>query len=259
MYGISTHYYSVDWDKKGSATEFGEAEYFDILQLCLEYEEILDRQLTVMDKYDPEKNIALIVDEWGTWHEVEPGTNPGFLFQQNTLRDAMVAALSLNYFNARCERIKMANIAQTVNVLQAMVLTEGEKMLLTPTYHVFEMYRVHHDATLLPVSFNSPDYEYDGRTLAMISTSASRSADGSINLSIVNIDPNKGADVTIELRGTDADAISGRIVTGERINSYNTFEDRDRVKPSEFKDASLKRGKIQARIPAKSIVVLKIK
>jgi len=161
MYGISMHYYTTDWDNKGSATEFGESGYFNMLQRCLKVEEALDRHITIMDKYDPEKKVALLVDEWGAWHEVEPGTNPGFLFQQNTVRDAMVAALSLNYFNERCDRIKMANIAQTVNVLQAMVLTDEEKMLLTPTYHVFEMFQVHHDATLLPLTLKSPDYEYD--------------------------------------------------------------------------------------------------
>jgi len=259
MYGISIHYYTTDWDNKGSATEFEESGYFDMLQRCLKIEEALDRHITIMDKYDPEKDVALLVDEWGAWHKVEPGTNPGFLFQQNTIRDAMVAALSLNYFNERCERIKMANIAQTVNVLQAMVLTDEEKMLLTPTYHVFEMFQVHHDATLLPMTLKSPDYEYNGKSLTMISTSASKTADGTIHVSIVNIDPHESSDLTIELRGTDADEISGRILTGERINSYNTFEDPERVKPAEFKDVSLKKGKIQTRIPAKSIIVLKIK
>ncbi len=259
MYGISLHYYTTDWFNKGSATEFGEAEYFDILKRCLNIEDALDRHITIMDRYDPEKRVALIVDEWGTWHQVEPGTNPGFLFQQNTLRDAMVAALSLNYFNERCERIKMANIAQTVNVLQALIFTEEEKMLLTPTYHVFEMYRVHHDATLLPLSLESPDYEFNDMKLAMISASASRSEDGTIHLSIVNIDPNKGADLSIELRGTDAATVTGRILTSDKINDFNTFNEPELVRPAVFRDASIKKGVMQASLPAKSIVVLEIK
>jgi len=259
MYGISVHYYTSTGGGNSSATEFGEAEYFKILNSCLDFEDVLDRHLTIMNQYDPEKDIALIVDEWGSWHSVEPGTNPGFLYQQNTIRDAMVAGLSLNYFNKRCDRIKMANIAQTINVLQAMILTEEEKMLLTPTYHVFEMFQVHHDATLLPLSLETPDYEYDGKTLPVISASASKADDGTIHVSIVNIDPNESSDLTIELRGTDADEVSGRILTGEKINSHNTFENPALIKPAEFKDVSLKKGKIQARIPGKSIIVLEIK
>jgi len=172
MDGISVHYYTALEGDRRSATEFGEAEYFDLLRKCLEFEDVLDHHMTIMDKYDPDKDVALLVDEWGTWHDVEPGTNPGFLYMQNTIRDAMVAGLSFNYFNERCDRIKMANIAQTVNVLQAMVLTEEEKMLLTPTYHVFEMFQVHHDATLLPLTLKSPDYKFDGKTLPGISASA---------------------------------------------------------------------------------------
>ena len=259
MYGISLHYYTTDWGNKQSATDFTEAEYFDILQRCLKIEDVLDRHITIMDQYDPGKRVALIVDEWGTWHRVEPGTNPGFLFQQNTLRDAMVAALSLNYFNERCDRIKMANLAQTVNVLQALILTDEEKMILTPTYHVFEMFQVHHDATLLPLTLESPDYELNGMTLPMISTSASKSDDGIIHISIVNIDPHNDIDLSIELRGTDAASVTGRILTAEKINSLNTFEDPDRVKPAEFNDATLKKGVLRFTMPSKSIVVLEIK
>jgi len=258
MFGISLHYYTTDWSNKGSATEFGEDEYFDILDRCLKIEDALDRHMTIMDRYDPEKRVALIVDEWGTWHQVEPGTNPGFLFQQNTLRDAMVAALSLNYFNERCERIKMANIAQTVNVLQALIFTEEEKMLLTPTYHVFKMYKVHHDALLLPVVLESPDYEYNGMALPMISASASRSADGIIHISIVNIDPHQDNQLAIDVRGADVSSVTGRILTAEKINSLNTFEDPDRVRLAEFKDLSFARGMLQVTMPAKSIVVLEI-
>jgi alpha-N-arabinofuranosidase len=259
MWGISLHYYTSNWSNKGSATQFGEDEYFDILQRCLNIEDALDRHMTIMDKYDPDKRVALVVDEWGTWHQVEPGTNTRFLYQQNALRDAMVAALSLNYFNERCERIKMANIAQTVNVLQALILTDEEKMLLTPTYHIFDMYKVHHDATLLPAYLETPDYEYDGNTLPMISTSASKTSEGTIHVSIVNIDPHNSSDMNLDVRGFDVNTVSGRILTADRISSHNTFENPDQVRPVEFKDISLRKGKIEAGIPAKSIVVLEIK
>ena len=258
MWGISTHCYTKDRRSKKSATLFGEDEYFYILRMCLDIEDVLDKHITIMDKYDPEKKVALVVDEWGTWHKEEPGTNPGFLYQQNTLRDAMVAALSLNYFNERCERIKMANIAQTINVLQALILTDKEKMLLTPTYHVFEMYKVHHDATLLHASLKTPDYELDGEKLPMISASASKSADGNIHVSIVNIDPNNSNSLTIDVRGSDVSKVSGRILTAEKINSMNTFEDDTRVKPEAFKEITLRKGQIKVDLPAKSIVVIRI-
>jgi len=258
MSGISIHYYTTEWSDQSSATDFGEAEYFDILQLCLKFEDFLDRHISIMDRYDPEKSVALLVDEWGVWHQVEPGTNPGFLYQQNSLRDAIVAALSLNYFNERCERIKMANIAQTINVLQALVLTDEEKMLLTPTYHVFEMFKVHHDATLLPVNLETPDYEFNEMTLPMISCSASKSPDGKINISLVNIDPNNETDLALDIRGSDTGDVSGRILKAEKVNSINTFDDPNQVEPEDFSEVTLKKGTLTLKVPAKSIIVLVI-
>lgn len=279
MYGISLHHYTYNRPAHYSATRFGEDEYFDILQRCLNIEGVIDHHINIMDTYDPHNRVALVVDEWGAWYDVEPGTNPGFLYQQNTLRDAMVAALSLNYFNERCDRIKMANIAQTVNVLQAMILTDGAKMLLTPTYHIFEMYKVHQDAVLLPSALETPDYEYafhkeeaprsrffrnpdqqySGNTLPMISASASRAEDGTIHISLVNIDPHNGIDFTIDIRGAKVSGVTGRILTAEKINSLNTFDDPEHVKPIEFRDVSLKNGIVKLILPAKSIIVLAVR
>jgi alpha-N-arabinofuranosidase len=258
MYGISLHYYTTDWGNKGSATEFGEAGYAKTLDMCLHIEDVLDRHIAIMDVYDPEQKVALIVDEWGTWHDVEPGTNPGFLYQQNTLRDAMVAALSLNYFNERCDRIKMAKIAQTVNVLQALILTDEAKMLLTPTYHVFEMFKVHHDAELVPMHLDTPDYTYEDRTLPMLSVSASKNQEGSISMSIVNIDPNRPAELRIDLRGMEAGKVTGRILSADEINSHNTFDNPEEVRPEEFDVDAFKKGLLTTTIPAKSIVVLEV-
>ena len=184
MNGLSLHYYTTNWENKGSATDFGEEHYFDILRRCLHIENVIDKHMEIMDEYDPEKQVALVFDEWGTWYDVEPGTNPGFLFQQNTMRDALVAALTLNYLNERCDRVKMANIAQTVNVLQALIFTEGEKMLLTPTYHIYDMYKVHHDATLLPLELDSPpEYSFDDQSLPSVQASASIDSEGRIHIS----------------------------------------------------------------------------
>ncbi len=260
MWGLSLHHYMTNWRNKGSATEFGEDEYFRTMRYAVEFGDLLDGHIRIMDQYDSRNRVALVVDEWGTWWNVEPGTNPGFLYQQNALRDAFVAAISLNHFNERCRRIKMANIAQTVNVLQAMVLTSEEKMILTPTYHVFEMYKGHHDATLLPLDMDS-DYEYkfgDDR-LPALSVSASRDEEGTIRVSLVNIDPAKPADISMEIRAQKVGDVSGRILTAPELNSHNTFEEPEVVKPAPFNGAKLRKQEVTLQIPAKSIIVLEIK
>jgi alpha-N-arabinofuranosidase len=212
-----------------------------------------------MDQSDPKKRVGLIVDEWGTWYAVEKGTNPRFLYQQNTLRDALVAGLTLNAFNNHCDRVKIANIAQTVNVLQAVILTQGEKMILTPTYHVFEMYKVHQDATLLPVQLTSRNYEFKGQKVAGLSVSASRDEAGAIHVSMCNLDPIRPVKIVIELRGIKPQSVSGRILTSPAMNAHNTFEKPDEVKPTPFQAFELKGSTITTTLPAKSVVVLEIK
>ncbi len=258
MDGLSLHYYTTNWSNKGSATEFGEDLYFDVLKRCLRVEEVIDRHMDIMDRYDPDHRVDLVFDEWGTWYNVEPGTNPGFLFQQNSMRDALVAALTLNYLNDRCKRVKMANIAQTINVLQALIFTEGEKMMLTPTYHIYDMYKVHHDATMLPLSFESPAYNFGDDSLLAVSISASKDRDGIIHLSLVNIDPENSLPLSIDLRGSDEKRVKGTILTSERMNSYNTFENSREVMPAEFKDAKVQKGRVELTLPARSVVVLEI-
>jgi alpha-N-arabinofuranosidase len=211
-----------------------------------------------MDKYDPQKRIGMMVDEWGIWTDVEPGTNPGFLYQQNTLRDAILAGINLNIFNNHCDRVKMANIAQTVNVLQAVILTDKEKMLLTPTYWVYYLYKVHQDATLLPVSITSAVYELNGRKMDALSVSASKDASGKIHITLVNIDPNKAQTIDTELWGVTAKKVSGKILTSAKINDYNTFDKPNTVSVKDFKDAKLSGGKLNVSLPAKSVVMLEI-
>lgn len=258
MDGISLHYYTTNWNNKGSATEFGEELYFEILRRCLSIEEAIDRHIAIMDRYDPEKNVALIFDEWGTWYDVEPGTNPGFLFQQNSMRDALVAGITLNYLNERCDRIKMANIAQTINVLQALIFTKGDQMLLTPTYHIYDMYKVHHDAELLPLSLESPEYTFGNESLPAINASASKNIDGKIHVSLVNIDPEQTIEVVLKLRGTDVHEVNGTLLTSVEISSHNTFEKPREVVPVEFDDLKMIKDGIVVTLPAKSVVVLEI-
>ncbi|MBN1154448.1 alpha-N-arabinofuranosidase [candidate division KSB1 bacterium] len=258
MWGMSMHYYTTNWSNKGSATVFDERAYFDVLARCFKIPKAIDKHMNIMDKYDPEKRVALVIDEWGTWFDVEPGTNPGFLFQQNTIRDALVAGIHLNEFNKRCERVRMANIAQTINVLQALIFTEDEKMILTPTYHVFEMYKVHHDATLLPADLRCVDYTLDDDKLPALNVSASKDKEGKIHISLCNLDPNKSAKLDCELRGTKVKKVSGRVLTASAINAHNTFEKPDVVKPAEFKDVKLSGSTLTMTLPAKSVVVLEV-
>jgi alpha-N-arabinofuranosidase len=258
--GLSLHYYTVPntWADKGFATQFSEADYFSTIEKTLYMDELIRKHSTIMDRYDPAKRAGLIVDEWGTWYNVEPGTNPGFLFQQNTLRDAVVAAVNLNIFNSRCDRVKMANIAQTVNVLQAVILTDNDKMVLTPTYWVYYLYKVHQDATLLPVSLSCNPYESNGRKIDAVSVSASKDAQGKIHLTLVNIDPNNPQNIETELRGVKVKGISGKILTSAKINDYNSFDNPHTVGVKDFKDAKLSGGKLTVNLPAKSVVMLEI-
>jgi alpha-N-arabinofuranosidase len=258
--GLSLHYYTVPrtWQGKGSATEFGEAEWVATLKKALYMDELVTKHATIMDRYDPEMRVALIVDEWGTWYDVEPGTNPRFLYQQNTLRDALVAGVTLNILNQHCDRVRGANIAQTINVLQAMVLTKDEKMLLTPTYHVYEMYKVHQEGTLLPVALTCGEYVYDEQAIPAISASASRDAEGKVHISLCNMDPEQEKGLDVKLRGLKPGTISGRILTAGTINAHNTFEQPGAVQPTSFSGARPVGETISVALPPRSVVVLEL-
>ena len=260
MDGLSLHYYTLptgDWQKKGSATEFDEREWHATLARTLRVEEYIEKHAAVMDKYDPQKRVGLNVDEWGTWYDSEP--NGGALYQQNTLRDAVVAGINLNIFNRHADRVKMANIAQMVNVLQSMVLTDKEKMVLTPTYHVFRMYRVHQGATLIPVELNAPEYELGQSSVPSLNVSASRDTEGRLHLSIVNLDPARAAEVTTTLAGAAVNIVTGEVLTAAAVNAMNTFERPDVVKPAPFSGYKLQGPQLTLSIPAKSVVVLELK
>jgi len=258
MNGLALHYYCGSGRKSRSATRFEEVDWFQLLKNALRMDELVSKHSEIMDKYDPQKRVALVVDEWGTWHEVEPGTNPGFLYQQNTLRDALVAAVTLNIFNQHCDRVKMANIAQTINVLQAMILTDKEKMIVTPTYHVFEMYTVHHDATLIPIELESQPYNFEQDKIPGLNASASKDKNGVLNISICNLNPNDDAFVSIELNGAKASKVTGRVLTHSDMRAHNTFENPDVVKPAVFENFKVNENLVEATIPSKSVVVLSI-
>ncbi|MBL9215280.1 MAG: alpha-N-arabinofuranosidase [Opitutaceae bacterium] len=259
MDGLTLHYYAMPpWgEDKGRATEFSLEEYGRTLERCLVMDELLARHGTIMDRYDPKKRVALIVDEWGTWWEPEPGANPDFLFQQSTMRDAMVAALTLNLFHHHGARVRMANIAQTVNVLQAVVLTDGPRIVLSPTYHVFDLFQVHQDATYLPLHLAGDDWEIGSRKLPAISASASR-RDGRIALSLAHTDPGREARVEVSLRGAEAGAVAGRILHAPTVQAHNTFDRPDTVRLRPFAGARLSGGRLEVTLPPASVVTLEL-
>jgi alpha-N-arabinofuranosidase len=259
MSGYSLHFYTVnDWNKKGSATEFAENDWFTTLSKTMEMDTLVTRHAEVMDKYDAQKKIGLIVDEWGNWFDVEPGTNPGFLYQQNTLRDAMVAAVNLNIFHKHCDRVRGGSIAQMVNVLQAMILTKGNEMTLTPSYYVFKMYSVHQDAVLIPVDLQSASYGNGERSIPALSVTASRDREGRIHVSVANLDPSKAQNLRCELKGTTGAKVTGEIITAPAMNAYNDFGRPETVNIKPFTGAKLQNGILTAALPAKSIVTFEV-
>ncbi|MDO5573723.1 MAG: alpha-L-arabinofuranosidase C-terminal domain-containing protein [bacterium] len=262
MDGLSLHYYvhPEGWEIKGSATEFDDAVWYKTLSKALYIEELIEKHGAIMDQYDPEKKIGMIVDEWGGWYTVEPGTNPGFLYQQNTMRDALIAGLSLNIFNQHCDRVKMANIAQMVNVLQSVILTEGEKMVLTPTYHVFHMYRDHQDADLLE-SYIAGTKEIGKEAefkVPNLQESVSVSSDGTIHVTLNNLSVSEAEEIELVLTEKSIQKITAGIVTGA-INAYNTFEEPNKIQEQTFDQIKITGNKAVFTIPACSVMALHIR
>lgn len=256
--GLSLHYYTGPKGSR-SATEFSEADYFNTIVESQRMDKIITKHSNIMDKYDPDKTIALIVDEWGIWTDVEPGTNPGFLYQQNSMRDALIAATNFNIFNKHCDRVRMTNIAQAVNVLQSVILTEGDKMIKTPTFYAFKMYAMHQDARLLPLYLHSPLYSVEGKEMNAVEGSASMSEDGTINISLCNFDCSASHKIDCELCSFEGKIVEATVLTAANITDCNTFDSPDTVALKSFNGAALRDGVLSVEIPAKSIVAIRIK
>jgi alpha-L-arabinofuranosidase len=260
MDAISLHYYvfTGTWQNKGDAIKFNENDWFVLMKKTLDCDELLRRQISIMDKHDPRKRIGLYFDEWGTWWNPAPGSNPGFLVQQNTLRDALSAGIYLNIFNEHCERVKMANIAQTVNVLQAMVHTRGKEMFLTPTYHVFEMYKEHQGGILLPKELTCNAYERGEQKLPSLNVSASKTKDGIVTITICHLDPTQEAELECIFEGMTPRKVAGRVLTAQEMNAHNTFEQPRIIEPAAFTAMELVDGKLRATLPPKSVVAITV-
>ena len=260
MDAVSRHYYvnPDGWAKTVSATVFNENDWYKTLVKALYMEELVVRHGTIMDKYDPEKKIGMIVDEWGNWFEVEPGTNPGFLYQQNTMRDALVAGVTLNIFNKHCDRVKMACIAQMVNVLQAVILTEGPKMVKTPTYHVFHMYKYHQGAQLVDSYLDGNAEAGDGEyQVPALQESVSVSEDGTVNVTLANLSISDAQEVEVEFASLSPEKVSAAIVT-QKMDAHNTFEEPEKVKEEVFDAYTVTEKGVKLTVPACSVVLLRI-
>jgi len=254
MNGLSLHYYTItrSWDKKGSAVDFTEQEYYKTLKKALGMDELVANHSRIMDIHDPGKMVGLIVDEWGTWFDVESGTNPGFLFQQNTMRDALVAAVTLNIFNKYCERVKMANIAQMVNVLQAVILTEGEKMILTPTYHVFDLFKEHQEADLIDSYIETSVTGTEESSVPDLHVSASQK-ENAVHITLANLCAGESKKIEMELPGKPADNIKTKILTGD-IHAHNNFANTDKIKLEDFNGITRTGQSFEFTIPACSVM-----
>jgi alpha-N-arabinofuranosidase len=256
--GISIHHYSViDWSNKSSSSEFTDEEYFTTMQRAWFMDEFVSKNCEIMDKYDPEKRVALIVDEWGGWYETDP-EGKGQLYQQNTIRDAMIAGLTLNIFNNHADRVRMANLAQIVNVLQSVILTNEEKIILTPTYYVMEMYKVHQDALLVPVQVTSNDFVMGDNRIQAVSASASKDKSNKLHISLTNIDNKNSQEVEISLEGFNAKDVIARILTSSKVQDHNTFNNPTKVVPKSFEETKLSGGNLLINMPANSVIVLEL-
>ncbi|MGA9669485.1 MAG: alpha-L-arabinofuranosidase C-terminal domain-containing protein [Terracidiphilus sp.] len=257
--GLSVHWYTTPdgWPLSMSSADFSVDDYAKTLKTTLFMDEFLRKQETVMDKYDPQKKVALVVDEWGAWYKALPGTNKDFLLQQNSLRDAILASLNLNIFARHGDRVRMANIAQMINVIQAMVLTDKEKMLLTPTYYVFKMYVPFQDATLIPVAFDAGTYTQGSYTLPRVDALAARDASGRLWLEITNLDPEKPVDIDAEVTGVTVQSAKGQTLTASQVDSINTFAAPNSVVPKPI-SASVKGRRLTLRVEPKSVTVVSL-
>lgn len=278
MDGLSLHYYTIagpSWGNKGPSKDFDNDMYYKGLKTALLLDEFITNHSNRMDTYDPEKRVALAVDEWGIWTDPLEGSTLGFLEQQNSIRDALIASVSLDIMNSHADRVRIANIAQTVNVLQAMIRTDGPNMFLTPTYHVFHMYKVHQNSTLLPIDIETGRYQQEGDEsinnrfnvrssepgIPVISATASQDDSGVMHFTVSNLHPSEAQEVTIEIRGAEASQIvdgSGRLLTADSVDAINTIDNPENVKPESFNDVRLSDDDLSLTIPAHSVVVFSV-
>ena len=256
IWGLSLHHYT--WCSDEQATDVTEQSWYSTMTKTLVMEELVTKHSAIMDKYDPARSVALVVDEWGSWYAVEPGTNPGFLFQQNTLRDALVAGINLNIFNNHCSRVKMAAVAQAVNVLQSLVLTQDEKMVLTPTYHVFDLYKVHQDALMIPVNLRTDSITVPAGKLPALHISSSLDNAGKVHLTVCNLSVSRDEKLSCNLSSYSVRSASGQILTADRLDVHNTFDHPHSVGIAPFSDMKVAAHEVELTVPKHSVIAIEL-
>ena len=261
MDALSLHYYTLptgDWGKKGAAVGFGDEQWLDTFAQTLSMDEFIPQHLAAMDKHDAKKRVALYIDEWGAWYDVEPGTNPGFLYQQNTLRDGVLAAANFNIFHKYADRVKMTNIAQTINVLQAMILTKGAQMVRTPTYYAYQMYVPFQDATSIPVDVTAPTLTVGGKSIPAFNLSAAMAKDGHLHIGIANMNPREGYSLSLKLGALKAKSVSGVVLTSNELDTRNVPGEPERIAPVAYRGGKVMGDKLELSLPARSVVVVRL-
>ena len=258
---ISLHYYTLptgDWKTKGAALGFDQQAWVDTFAQTLKMDGIIAQHAAIMDAADPQKRVGLYVDEWGAWYDVEKGTNPGYLYQQNSLRDAVIAAVNFNIFHHHADRVRLTAIAQTVNVLQSMILTDGAKIALTPTYYAYKLYVPFQDATAIPLDLAAPGCTLGGKTIPALNASAARAKDGKVYVAVANMDPQDGVELDVDLGGLKAQAVSGQVLTAQAMDAHNVPGQPAAVAPVDFKGGKIVGGRLKLSLPAKSVVVVRL-
>jgi alpha-N-arabinofuranosidase len=258
---LSLHYYVIPetWEDKGSSLEFNDEGWYKTMNKALYMDTLIKGHAAIMDQYDPEKTIGMSVDEWGAWYNTEPGTNPGFLYQQNTVRDALIAGITLNIFNKHCDRVKMANLAQMVNVLQAVLLTEGEQMIKTPTYHVMHMYRHHQGASLLDSSLTQVDaVGPDEWVVPKVTESVSENAQGVITITLNNLSIEAVEKVDVQFARSGYQVVEAHIVSDSDMHAHNTFEAPETVTEKTFTGYELTEKGMTVTLPCNSVVEIRV-
>jgi alpha-N-arabinofuranosidase len=256
VWGLSLHHYT--WNNTEHAADVTEKSWYDTMHKTYFMEELVTKHSDIMNKYDPGKSVALVVDEWGTWYAVEPGTNPGFLYQQNTLRDALVAGINLNIFNNHCDRVKMAAIAQAVNVLQSVILTKDDKMVLTPTYYVFDMYKFHQDAMMIPTSLQTDSISTEEGKIPALSVSSSLDKNGKLHITLCNLSVTENEKLTCNTNSFAVKSAVGKILTSDKLNEHNTFEEPNNIGIKSFDDFKTSENGIEINVPKHSVIALEL-
>jgi alpha-N-arabinofuranosidase len=260
MEGLAFHHYTLagPWADKGPALGFTEQHWALSMQNSFGIETMVYKHSEIMDRYDPGKKVALVMDEWGVWHSGASHMPEDCPHSPGTIRDAIVAAMMLNMFNNHCERLRVANIAMLVNALHPLYITHEDRLLRTPTSHVYEMFTVHHEATMLPLITTADrglPYDY---TMPGFNASASRDDAGRIHLTLCNVTVDSDREISCRLASGNINSARGRILTSDAIDGHNTFREPDRVAPAPFEGASIDNGIVKIALPARSVVLLEL-